>query len=65
MIKIKDMTREQITHTFCSWCDYRRVVAGETCWVCGLDEQKLEELCAYRQALRRETEKAGQSCATH
>lgn len=58
MIKTKDMNKEEINHTFCSYCDYRRVVASNTYWGCGLDEKKLDEQCPYRLAMQRE-EKAG------
>ncbi|MCL6634971.1 MAG: hypothetical protein K6T29_04295 [Peptococcaceae bacterium] len=63
MIKVKDMNQAQITHTFCSWCNYRRYVFGRDYWVCGLDEKMMEEHCLYRQALRKE--EAKQSCVTH
>lgn len=55
-IKAKDMTLEQITHTFCTWCNYRRVSLGETYWLCGLEEKKKNELCPYMQAVQKEKE---------
>ncbi|MCL6478179.1 MAG: hypothetical protein K6T65_07155 [Peptococcaceae bacterium] len=54
MIKAKDMTPEQIAHTFCTWCDYRLLIAGNTYWGCGLKEKKKEELCLYRKAVQKE-----------
>lgn len=66
MIKAKDMTQEQITHSFCSWCRYRRYVLGHLYWGCGLEENKMEELCPYRQAVRKEEEReAKQSDVSH
>lgn len=58
-IKAKDMTPEQITHTYCNWCDYRFVGSGDVNWQCSLeeknlDEKKKEDLCMYKQALRKE-----------
>lgn len=64
MIKAKDMNEAQITHTFCNWCKYRRYVLGYTYWDCSLEEGKKEELCPYRQAVRKEEETA-QSGAAH
>ncbi|MDK2887564.1 hypothetical protein SAMN02745218_02633 [Desulfofundulus australicus DSM 11792] len=58
MLKAKDMTMEQITHTFCSWCKYRRVSLGQTYWECGLQEKDLQERCPYRKAVRKEEEGA-------
>lgn len=58
MTKTKEMTQEQINHTFCSWCDYRRFVASNTYWGCGLEEKKKEERCLYSKAVQKE-EKAG------
>lgn len=54
MTKAKDMTLEQITHAFCTWCNYRRFVASYDYWGCGLKEEKKEELCAYRKAVQKE-----------
>lgn len=54
LIIAKDMVQEQITHTFCSFCNYRLLVAGEIHWGCTLEKKKNEELCPYRQALRQE-----------
>lgn len=54
MTKAKDMTQEQITHTFCTFCDYRRFAAGNTYWGCGLAEKKREELCSYRKTMQKE-----------
>lgn len=54
MEKAKDMTQEQINHTFCSWCDYRLLVAGNTYWGCGLKEDKKDALCLYRKAVQKE-----------
>ncbi|MCL5057427.1 MAG: hypothetical protein M1130_05430 [Actinobacteria bacterium] len=54
MINTKDMTQEQIAHTFCSWCDYRLFVAGNTYWGCGLEEKKREERCLYRKSVQKE-----------
>ncbi len=65
MIKAKDMTQEQITHSFCSWCKYRRLFLGYTYWGCGLEEEKMEERCPYRHAVQKEEEKAKQSGVTH
>lgn len=56
LIKAKDMIQEQVTHTFCSFCNYRLLVAGETHWGCTLEQKKIEELCPYRQAVRKEEE---------
>jgi len=53
MTKVKDMTQGQITHTFCTWCNYRRFVAGHDYWGCGLEEKKMEELCSYRKAIQK------------
>jgi len=62
MIKAREMSKEVINHTFCSWCDYRRMVASNTYWGCGLDESKLDERCPYRLAVKREEqEEAGRS----
>lgn len=55
MTKAKNMTQEQIVHTFCTWCDYRLLVAGNTYWGCGLKEKK-EELCLYKKAIQKEEE---------
>lgn len=65
MIKSKDMTQAQITHAFCNWCKYRRYVLGHDYWECGLEEEKREEHCLYRQAVRKEEEETGQSGVTH
>jgi hypothetical protein len=54
MIKAKDMTQEQIAHTFCTCCDYRLLVAGNTYWGCGLEEKKREERCLYSKAMQKE-----------
>jgi len=60
MIKAKDITQAQITHTFCNWCKYRRYVLGNPYWECGMEEEKREEQCPYRQAVRKEeTEQSG------
>jgi hypothetical protein len=56
VIKAKDMIQEQITHAFCSFCNYRRMVAGETHWGCNVQENKKDELCPYRQELQKEEE---------
>lgn len=56
MIKAKDMTQAQITHTFCNWCKHRRYVLGHPYWACGLEEEKKEELCPYRLAVKKEEE---------
>lgn len=53
-IRKKDMTLEQITHTYCSWCGYRRLILGHTYWGCGLEEEKMEELCLHRKAVQQE-----------
>ncbi|MCL6610207.1 MAG: hypothetical protein K6T66_01560 [Peptococcaceae bacterium] len=50
----RDMTMEQITHAFCTWCNYRRFVASSTYWGCGLEENKKEELCLHRKAVQKE-----------
>ena len=54
MTKAKDMTQEQIAHTFCTWCEYRLLVAGDTFWGCGLEETKKEKLCSYKKAIQKE-----------
>jgi len=54
MTKTKDMTPEQIAHTFCSWCNYRLLVASNTFWGCGLKEEKKEESCLYKKAIQKE-----------
>ena len=64
MTKAKDMTQEQIAHTFCTFCDYRRFVAGNTYWGCGLAEKKREELCSYRKTMQKE-EKVKESSVAH
>lgn|GEM_PF-1929026 len=48
LIKAKDMIQEQVTHTFCSFCNYRLLVAGETHWGCTLEQKKIEELSFIR-----------------
>ncbi len=54
MEKAKDMTQEQITHAFCTWCEYRLFVAGNTYWGCRLEENKKEDLCLYKKAMQKE-----------
>lgn len=61
VIKAKDMIQEQITHTFCSFCNYRLLIAGETHWGCRLEEKKSEELCPYKQAVRKEENQTGEA----
>lgn len=56
MTKAKDMSMEQINHTFCTYCDYRRMVASNMFWGCGLAEEKKDELCAYKRAMQKEKE---------
>ncbi|MCF8010415.1 MAG: hypothetical protein K9L17_01685 [Clostridiales bacterium] len=51
-IKAEDMTQEQITHTFCSFCKYRCFAAGADHWGCTLDEKQKEEYCPYEQAVK-------------
>lgn len=64
IIKAKDMTPEQANHKFCSFCNYRLMVAGQTYWGCSLDEAKKEELCSYERAMKEE-EKEEESGAAH
>ncbi|MFZ5650559.1 MAG: hypothetical protein ACOY4I_06870 [Bacillota bacterium] len=52
--KTKDMTKEQIAHTFCTWCGYRLLVAGNTYWGCRLEDDKKEDLCLYRKEVQKE-----------
>lgn len=54
VLKAKDMTKAQITHTYCTFCVYQRFVAGYEYWGCGLEESKLEELCLHQQAVKKE-----------
>lgn len=56
--KIKDMTKAQITHAYCSFCVYRRFVASYEYWGCGLEESKMDELCLYQQAVKKEAANA-------
>jgi phage-related protein len=56
MTKAKDMSPEQIAHTFCTWCDYRLMVASCTYWGCGLAEEKKDQLCAYKKTMLKEEE---------
>ena len=65
IIKARDMNKAQITHSFCTWCDYRRYVLGETYWGCGLPAEKLDELCLYRQAIRKEEKEEKEAGHVH
>lgn len=58
VLHTKDMTKAQITHTYCTFCVYRRFVASYEYWGCGLEESKLEELCSYHQAIKKEAANA-------
>ncbi|WP_066639025.1 hypothetical protein [Desulfolucanica intricata] len=54
MLKVKTMTKGQINHTFCTWCDYRVAVGSSDYWGCSLKGDKLDELCSYKKALLKE-----------
>ena len=53
-MKAKDMNEGQITHTFCTFCNYRRFVAQSEFWGCGCEEQKKDEECKYRLTMQKE-----------
>lgn len=68
VIRAKEMTPEQVTHSFCTWCRYRRYVLGHTYWGCALEgagEEKLAKLCPYRQAVAREEAAAKEGPGPH
>lgn len=52
--KARDMTEAQITHTFCSFCNYRVLLASQDYWGCRLEGTRKEKLCLYKQAVRKE-----------